>query len=136
MAVIVLKDVTVSVNSVQLESKATSVTLNYEVEAVDLTSFDGTGARKSGAGLVNASAEIVFLQDFASAQTEATLYPLVGTTTTIVLKPTSSAVSATNPSYTLAGTYIASHTPIAGAVGEASQTTITATGGTLTKATS
>lgn len=136
MAAIVLKDVTVSINSVQLESKVSSVTLNYEVEAVDLTSFDGTGARKSGAGLVNASAEIVMFQDFAAAATEATVYPLVGTTTTIVIKPTSGAVSATNPSYTLAGTYIGSHTPVAGAVGEASTTTISTVGGTLTKATS
>lgn len=136
MAVQVLKDCTISVNGVQLESLANSVTLNYEVESVEVTSFDGSGARKYGAGLVNLSAEIAFMQDFAATKTEATIYPLVGTTTTVVIKPTSGAVSATNPSYTITGGYIGAHTPVAGGVGEVAMTTVTVQGGTLAKATS
>lgn len=136
MAVQVLKDVQISINGVDLESKANSVTLNYEVESVDVTSFDGSGARKFAGGLVNLSVEVALMQDFASAQTEATIYPLVGTTTTIVIVPTSSAVGAANPSYTVTGAYLASHTPVAGGVGELSMTTLSFTGGTLVKATS
>ena len=37
-------------------------------------------------------------QDFASSEVYATLNPLLGTTTTVLVKPTSGAVSATNPS--------------------------------------
>jgi hypothetical protein len=136
MAVQVLKDVTVSIGGVQLESLANSVTLNYEVESIDVTAFDGSGARKFTGGLVNLSAEIALMQDFAAAKTEATVYPLVGTTTTIIVKPTSGAVSATNPSYTITGAYLASHTPVAGGVGELAMTTLSLTGGTLAKATS
>ena len=136
MAVQVLKDVQISINGVDLESKANSVTLNYEVESVDVTSFDGSGARKFAGGLVNLSVEVALMQDFASAQTEATIYPLVGTTTTVVIVPTSAAVGTANPSYTITGAYLASHTPVAGGVGELSMTTLTLTGGTLVKATS
>ena len=136
MAVQVLKDCTISVNGVQLESLANSVTLNYEIEQVEVTSFDGSGARKYGAGLVNMSCEIAFMQDFAASKTEATIFPLVGTTTTVVIKPTSGAVSATNPSYTITGGYLGAHTPVAGGVGEVAMTTVTLTGGTFAKATS
>lgn len=136
MAVQVLKDCTISIGGVNLESKANSVTLNYEVESVDVTSFDGSGARKFAGGLVNLSVEVALMQDFAASQTEATIYPLVGTTTTVIIKPTSAAVSSTNPSYTITGAYLASHTPVAGGVGELNMTTISLTGGTLVKATS
>lgn len=136
MAVQVLKDVTISIGGVQLESKANSVTLTYEAESIEVTAFDGSGARKYAAGLVNNTVEVALMQDFAAAQTEATIYPLVGTNTTVVIKPTSGAVSATNPSYTITGAYLASHTPVAGGVGELAMTTLSFTGGTLVKATS
>jgi len=135
MSVQVLKDVTISIGGVQLETMANSVTLNYEVESIDVTAFDGSGARKFTGGLVNLSCEVALMQDFAATQTEATIYPLVGTTTTIIIKPTSGAVSATNPSYTITGGYLASHTPVAGGVGELAMTTLSFTGGTLVKST-
>ena len=135
MAVIVLTDVAVTINAVGLASKATSATLTYEKEAVESTAFGGGGVRSFTAGLTNLTCEITLNQDFAANETEATIYPLVGTTTTVVLKPTSGAVGATNPSYTLTGTYLASHTPINGGVGEMSTTVLTFQGGTLTKAT-
>lgn len=134
MAQIVLTDVTVSINSVDLASRATSVTINYEKEAVEVTAF-GDSFRKFSGGLGNVTCDVVLNQDFAAANVEATVYPLVGTTTTVVFKPTSSAVSATNPSYTIAGAYLAAHTPINGAVGELGTTELSFQGGTLTKAT-
>jgi hypothetical protein len=60
---------------------------------------------------------------------------LVGTTTTVVIKADSGAVSATNPSYTITGAFLASHTPVAAAVGEMAMTSLSFTGGTLAKAT-
>jgi hypothetical protein len=133
MAQIVLTDCTVTVNSVALTDRATSVTINYEKEAVEVTAFGDT-SRKFTSGLGNISAEVVFNQDFAAGNVEATVFPLVGSTTTVVFKPTSSAVGATNPSYTITGAYLASHTPINGAVGELSTTSLSFQGGTLAKA--
>lgn len=132
MPVLALTDASITINSVALSSKANSVTVNYEVEAVEATGFGQQ--RNFIGGLQNNSIEIAFMQDFASAQTEATIYPLVGTTTTVVIRPTSAVVGATNPSYTVTGTFLASHTPVAAGVGELAMTTLTFQGGTITKA--
>jgi len=107
------------------------VTINYEVDSVEATAF-GSNHNFIG-GLQNNSIEIALMQDFAASQTEATIYPLVGTNTTLVIKPTSGAVSATNPSYTITA-FLASHTPVAGGVGELAMTTLSFTGGSITKA--
>lgn len=133
MAQIVLKDVSVSINSVDLAAKATNVTINYEKEAIEITGF-GDNARKFTSGLDNISASVTLNQDFSASNVEATIFPIVGTTTTVVFKPTSAAVGATNPSYTLTGTYLAAHTPINGAVGELSTSELTFQGGTFAKA--
>ena len=135
MPQIVLTNADITVNGVVLSDRANQVTLTYEVEAVESTAFGDSGRKFTG-GLQNNTCEIEFMQDFAASNVEATVYPLVGTTTTIVIKPTSSAVGATNPSYTLTGTYLANHTPVAGTVGELATTSLSFQGGTLTKATS
>lgn len=134
MAKIVLTDAYISVNSVILSANANSVTLTYEVDAVEDTAFGSTGHTFAG-GLQNVSCEIAFQQDFAAANVEATIYPLVGTKTTVKIRPTSAAIGATNPEYTLSNTFVASHTPVAASVGEMAMTTISTQGGALTKAT-
>ena len=133
MAIIAFKDVSIVINSVNLSDHANSATLNYEIEAQDATVMGGN--RVSVGGIQNNTLEVTLYQDFAASNVEATIFPLVGTTTTIVLKPTSSATSATNPSYTLTGAYLATHTPIAaGDVGSTSPVTLSFQGGTLVKA--
>ena len=133
MAVLVLTDASITINSVALSDHANSVTLNYEKDSVEVTSFGMTGHKFTG-GLQNNSLDIELMQDFAASNVEATLFPLVGTQTTVVIKPTSGAVGATNPSYTLTDTFLTAHTPVAGAVGELAMTSISFTGGVLTKA--
>lgn len=134
MAAIVLTDVSVTINSVAVSGKATNVVITYEKEAVEITAF-GDNSRNFVAGLGNMTCDVTLNQDFAAASVEATIFPLVGTTTTVVFKPTSGAVSATNPSYTITGAYLASHTPLNGAVGELSTTELSFQGGTLSKTT-
>jgi hypothetical protein len=135
MAIFAYKDVSVTINSVDLSDRAASCVLNYEIEAQDATVFGGN--RASVGGIQNNSLEVTFYQDFDASEVEATIFPLVGTTTTVVVKPASSAVSTTNPSYTLTGCYLATHTPInATEVGTTAPITLTFTGGTLAKATS
>lgn len=133
MPQIVLTNAHITVNSVVLSDRANSVSLNYEVDAVESTAFGSSGHVFIG-GLQNNSLDIEFMQDFATSNVEATVYPLVGTTTTVVIKPNGATTSATNPSYTLAGTFLAAHTPVAAAVGELAMTSLSFAGGTLTKA--
>ena len=135
MAVIVLTNAFVSVGGVDLSDHSNTVTVNYEIDSVEVTAFGDAGHKFTG-GLQNNSIEVTFHQDYAASKTEATLYPLVGTTTTVVVKPNGSTTSATNPSYTLSSAFLAAHTPVAGAVGELAATSVTFTGGTLVKAVS
>lgn len=130
-----LGNASITINSVDLSDQATSVTLTYTAEALESTAFGDT-ARKYTAGLQNNEVTVTLLQSYAATETEATVYGLVGTTTNIVIKPTSAAVSATNPSYTLTGAYLESETPINSSVGELATIQLTFRGGTLVKATS
>jgi hypothetical protein len=132
MAAIVLKDASITINAVDLSSLSNNVEIVYEIESVEVTAFGGN--RSFVGGLQNNSVTVEIMQDFAATKTEATIFPLVGTTTTLVFKPTTSAVGATNPSYTITGAYLASHTPISATVGELAMTSLTFTGGTLVKA--
>ncbi|NDE97102.1 MAG: hypothetical protein EB034_02305 [Verrucomicrobia bacterium] len=63
------------------------------------------------------------------------MYPLVGTTTTITIKPVDAATSTTNPLYTISNAYLSAHTPVSGAVGELATTSLSFTGGSLVKTT-
>ena len=136
MAQIVLTNADISIAGTDLSSLSNSLTLNYEIDAVEATGF-GSGGHNFVGGLQNVSCEIALMQDFASLKTEATVYPLVGTTTTIIVIPVKgTAVSATNPRYTITGAYLAAHTPVAATVGELAMTTLTFQGGTLAKTTS
>jgi hypothetical protein len=131
MAQLVLKDADITVNGVVLSNRANSVELNYEVESVEVTTFGGN--RSFIGGLQNNTITIEFMQDFAAANVEATIFPLVGQQTSVTVRASSSATSATNPLYTVSGTFLSSHTPVSATVGELAMTSLTFTGGTLVK---
>jgi hypothetical protein len=131
---IVLTDAYVTVNSVDMSSFISSVTLNSTREVVDTTGFSTSGARTRVAGLQDNSITLEFHQDFASGAVEATIYPLIGTTTTVVVRPTSSASSATNPQYTCTA-LVSEWTPLSGTVGELATASVTwPISGAITKA--
>lgn len=134
MAVKVLTNALVTINAIDLSTKSNSVTLNYELDSVEVTAFGDSGHKFTG-GLQNNTVDVVFMQDFAASQVEATIFPLVGTTTTLVLRSDAGVVSVTNPTYTITGAYLASHTPVAGSIGELMTTSLSFTGGTLVKTT-
>lgn len=133
MAVFVLKDAALTVNSVNLSSYVTSITLNYETDSVEVTAMGATGHKFTG-GLQNVSLDVTLNQDFAASQVAATLDALVGSTTTVVVKPTSAAVGATNPSYTITDAFLAATQPVAGSVGDLASMSVSFTGGSLAKA--
>jgi hypothetical protein len=134
MAVLVLNNPSITVAGTDVSALTTSVTLNYEIDSLEVTAFGDTGHKFTG-GLQNVSVDVEMNQDYASTKTEATIYPLVGTTTTIILIPVNTTVSATNPRYTISNTYLAASNPVAGAVGELAKMSLTFTGGTVVKTT-
>jgi len=134
MARIVLTDAKITINSVNLSSYISSVTLSTSNDVVDTTGFSSTAARTRVAGLQDNSVTIEFFQDFATSLVEQTIYPLLGTTTSVVVLPTSSAASATNPSYTFTA-LVSEWQPLSGAVGELSTASVTwPISGAITKA--
>ncbi len=134
MAVLVITNPSISIGGTSVSGLCTSVTLNYEVDSVEVTAFGDTGHKFTG-GLQNLSVDVEMNQDFAASQTEATIYPLVGTTTTLVIKAVNAATSSTNPQYTISNAFLSSHQPVSGAVGELAVTSLSFTGGSIAKAT-
>jgi len=133
MAKIVLTDAKVTINSVNLSDHINSITLETKDDIVETTAF-GSTAKTRVAGLVDNSVTLDFMQDFAAANVEATIYPLIGTTTTIVVQPTSSAVGATNPTYTFTA-LISEWSPLKGGIGQLATASVTwPISGSITKA--
>ena len=137
MARIVLTDASVVINGVNLSEFITSVSLSTSDDVVDTTGF-GVGARTRVAGLSDNSVTLEFNQDFATGGPEVSINAvgssLVGTTPTIVVKPSSGAVSASNPSYSFSAV-VAEWQPLSSAVGElATISTTWPISGVITKA--
>lgn len=125
MAKIVLRDCYITVNAVNFSDHVSSVEVNLSKDEVETTNFSGQG-RERVAGLKDDNFVINFQQDFAAGEVDAVLYPLWNNETefTVEVRPTSSAVSATNPSYS--GTCILlEYQPLSGSVGDLSETEVT-----------
>ena len=135
MAEFMLNDASVTVNSVDLSSYVTSVTLSQSADSLETTAM-GDSARTFIGGLTNGTIDIDFNADFAASKTEATIFPLVGTSTAVVVKPTSGVVSATNPSYTF-NVIVTEWDTLNGSIGELATHRVSwQIAGAITKATS
>ena len=135
MAKFVLTDASVTLNSVDLSDHVSSVTLDITAEEILTTSMGETFQSRTG-GLKSGQLSIEFQQDFAASEVDATLFPLLGSTTAFVVKPTSGSVSSTNPSYA-GNVLVNSHSPVANGVGELATMSVSfPTSGTITRATS
>ena len=90
----------VTVNSVDLSTYVSSVTINQEFDQLEVTAMGDSG-HKYIAGLENSSISIDFNADFATSKVNQTINGstagngLVGATTTVTIKPGAGATSAT-----------------------------------------
>lgn len=126
MAIFLQNNVGVKINSVDLSDHITSVSLNQAFDELEVTALGDT-AHKFTKGLESATLTLDFLNDFAAANVAATLQSAYGTTVTAVLIPVKgTAVSATNPLYTVS-IIVNNLTPLNGAVGDISTQSITFT---------
>jgi len=98
MAVFLNNGVSVTFNSVDLSAYVTSVTVNQSFDELEVTAM-GDNAHKFAKGLEAGTITLDFLNDNAATTVIPTLRAAYGTTVPVVIKQTSSAVSATNPSY-------------------------------------
>lgn len=100
MAVFLNNGVSVTVNSVDLSDHVTAVTINRTFDELEVTAMGDSG-HKYVKGLEASSVTIDFLNDTATGEVLQTLQAAWGTNVTVVIKQTSAAVSASNPSYTM-----------------------------------
>lgn len=125
MAIFLNNGVSVTLNSVDLSAYVTAVTINQSFEELTVTAM-GDSSQKFAKGLETSTITLDFLNDNAAATVIPTLRAAYGTTVTCVIKQTSSAVSATNPSYT-ASVLVNNLQNVNGAVGDISNQSITFT---------
>ena len=126
MAIFLQNNVGVKINSVDLSDHITSVSLNQAFDELEVTALGDT-AHKFAKGLEASTLTLDFLNDFAAANVQATLQSAYGTTVTAVLIPVKgTAVSATNPLYTVS-ILVNNLTPLNGAVGDISSSSLTFT---------
>jgi hypothetical protein len=123
---------TVVINStLDLSDQVQSVTFTRRVDQLESTSM-GDAARRFVSGLGNSECTVTLYQSYATSETYAILKDLVGTTCTLVVKPTSAAASSTNPGFTLTGAFLAELPVINATMGELSTIDVTFTGGAYT----
>ena len=123
MAVFLNNGVVVTVNAVDLSAYVSSVTLNRSFDELEVTAMGDSG-HKFVKGLEASSVTIDFFNDTATSKVLATLQAGWGTSTTVTLKQTSAATSATNPLYTMS-CLINGTTDINGAVGDLGTQSVT-----------
>jgi hypothetical protein len=140
MAVFAATDYSIVYNNVELSVYLKGVTLDALVADLDTT---GMGTTNNAfhtriTGLKDWKGSLDLFQDYAAGEVDATIAPDVisGTARTLTIKPTSAAVSATNPRY-FGSIIVSDYVPFTvTAPGEVAQAKITFVGaGPLTRAT-
>jgi len=118
-----------SASTTDITDQVTAVTVNYVVEALEDTAF-GSTARTNTGGLQNNSASITLYASYAASESYAVLSALVGTKCFIRVKPTSAALSATNPGFELTNTFLSALPVVNSNLGELAVYEIELMGGT------
>ena len=123
MSVYLSNGVVLTVNAVDLSSLVSSVSISRSFDELEVTAMGDSG-HKFVKGLEASSITIDFFNDEATSKTLQTLNSTWGTNTTVTVKQTSGATSATNPLYTMT-CLVNNITPINGAVGDLSTQSVT-----------
>lgn len=135
MAKSVISSRYVSINGTDLSASLAGASLEISVNEVEKTSLGSNGWREVAAGIKSGTVTLNFLNDYAAGSVEATVYPLVGTEATVVIRSSSATVSATNPAYT-ATVLVTGWMPVSGQVGDLDTQDVTwSVTGAISKAT-
>jgi hypothetical protein len=121
----------VTVNGVDLTDQCTAATFTYRYDQLENTTFGKTN-RSFQSGLVNCEITLSLYQSYAATETYATLFALVGNTTTVIVKPSNAVDSATNPGFTLTDCYLNEMPVVSATMGELSTVDVIFVGGAYT----
>lgn len=133
-----LSNATVSITqgatTVDISDQVKSATITIGYDSLETTAMGDTG-RKYTQGLQSVSVSLECYLSYggsgATSEIETICAAMVGQgSTTLVISPSGTTESATNPEYTITNTMLASFTPIASTVGELAMVTLQFDGGT------
>ena len=123
-------NITQGATTTDLSDQANQCTITVGQTALDVTAFGDSGVRMAG-GLQSVDVSITFFLSYGATEVEAILASCVGLgTTTLVISPSGTTESASNPEYTITNCMLADFTPINSTVGEIATVTANFTAGT------
>lgn len=118
MSKFVMTSPVVVVGGSTVTSSCASATISMEVDDVETTNFGSGGNRTRIGGLKDGSVDFEFHQSFAAGGIDALLFPLLGATAAVTIRPGGTAtVSATNPQYSF-DVLVSQYNPMDSAVGD------------------
>jgi hypothetical protein len=125
-----LSNPVISIGAVDISDQCTAATLTQTIQELQANAF-GSTAVAYVAGLQNNSLTLDLYWSTSASETYATLKNLVGSViTTITIKGSSAATSATNPLGTLSGSYLPTLAPVY-TLGALTTCSVTFMGGTF-----
>ena len=128
-----LSNATVAIGAVDVSDQCQSVTLTTGYDQLETTAM-GSNGRSYTKGLQTVDVTLTMFNSYGAGEIEATLYDVVGDdAVTLVISPSGTTESASNPEYTITGAFLANFTPINSTVGELSMVNVTFTGGTFAR---
>lgn len=125
-------NLTVGATTTDLSDNCSKCEVSLTSEALETTAFGGT-ARVFTNGLQNNEVTLTLFNSYGAGEIEAILYSAWGTTSTLVISPSGTTESASNPEYTITGCYLEKITPINSSVGELSVVEAVFKGGTAAR---
>lgn len=126
-------NITQGVTSYDVSNQCTAITVTLGQEELDATAMGDTGRRFVG-GLQSVEVTMTLFLSYGAGEVEAMIHDLAGKgNTTIVVSPSGTTESATNPEYTITNCMLAAGPRISSTVGELSTVDLTFTGGTFAR---
>jgi hypothetical protein len=127
-------NVTQGATTYDFSDQATAVTLTVGQDSLETTAMGDTGRKYTG-GLQSVDVTMTLFLSYggsgATSEVETALADIVGKgTTTLIISPSGTTESATNPEYTITNAMLANFPPINSQVGELATVDLTFTGGT------
>jgi hypothetical protein len=124
-----------SINANVLNAFTKKAELTVEVEEKDVTNYASLGWKEVIGGIKSGELGCEFLQDFAAAQLDAIMWPLLGTVVPFEARADQGVASTSNPKYT-GSILINGWNPITGSVGDEATVSMSfPTSGAVTRAT-
>ena len=128
-----LSNATVLIGAVDVSDQCRSVTLTVGYDSLETTAM-GSNGRTYTKGLESVEVTLEMFNSYGAGEIEATLFDVVGDgNTTLVISPSGSSESASNPEYTITNAMMSSFTPLISSVGDLSVVNVTFTGGTFSR---